>query len=217
VIRFPAVNPLGSGRVNLLRPPSASILERCVEVLCARAAELRTHFRAASGDGMSLTSLTNDSTNNPLDVVERLASGHHWSFERVGDEEITILMGGRWTDYQISFTWMHGIEALHLACAFDFRVPERRRAEVQLLVSLINEQLWVGHFDLWSADGLVMFRHALVLAGGVEASNQQCEALLTAALEGCERYFPAFQFVVWAGKSAREALDAAMFETSGQA
>ena len=166
---------------------------------------------------MSLTTFNDDARNNPLDVVERLASGHHWSFERAGDEEITILVGGRWTDYQISFTWMHGIEALHLACAFDFRVPERRRIEVQQLISLINEQLWVGHFDLWVVDGLVMFRHALVLAGGVEASNQQCEALLAAALEGCERYFPSFQFVVWAGKSAREALDAAMFETSGQA
>jgi hypothetical protein len=60
---------------------------------------------------------------------------------------------------------------------------------VQQLISLINEQLWVGHFDLWTADGMVMFRHALVLAGGVEASNQQCEALLTAAVDACERYF----------------------------
>ena len=64
---------------------------------------------------------------------------------------------------------------------------------------------------------LVMFRHALVLAGGVEASCKQCEALLEAALEACERYFQAFQFVVWAGKSAREAMDTAMFDTSGEA
>jgi len=166
---------------------------------------------------MALTSLIEETRNNPLDVVEHLASARQWSFERAGDEEITILLGGRWTDYQLSFTWMHGIEALHLACAFDFRVPERRRTEVQQLISLINEQLWVGHFDLWIVDGMVMFRHALVLAGGVDASKQQCEALLTAAVEACERYFPSFQFVVWAGKSAREALDAAMFETSGQA
>ena len=88
---------------------------------------------------------------------------------------------------------------------------------MQQLIALINEQLWVGHFDLWTKDGMVMFRHALVLAGGVEAAGRQCEALLDTALDTCERYFPAFQFVVWAGKAAREALDAAMFETSGEA
>ena len=88
---------------------------------------------------------------------------------------------------------------------------------MQQLISLINEQMWVGHFDLWSQDGLVMYRHALVLAGGVEASSRQCEALLGTALDACERYFPAFQFVVWAGKTAREAIDAAMFDTAGEA
>ena len=84
-------------------------------------------------------------------------------------------------------------------------------------IARVNERLWIGHFDLWTNDGLVMFRHALVLAGGVGATNQQCEALLDAALEACERYFQAFQFVIWAGKPASEALDAAMFETSGEA
>ena len=88
---------------------------------------------------------------------------------------------------------------------------------MQALISLINEQMWVGHFDLWTKEGIVMFRHALVLAGGVEASGKQCESLLGTALDACERNFTAFQFVVWAGKSAREALDAAMFETSGEA
>ena len=102
-----------------------------------------------------------------------------WSFERAGEDEITISCTGRWTDYQVSFTWMDDIEALHLACAFDLKVPERRRAEVQQLIALINEQLWVGHFDLWPQDGMVMFRHALVLAGGVEAragNARRCSA-----------------------------------------
>jgi hypothetical protein len=166
---------------------------------------------------MSLTQLSEPRRTNPLDVVERIAAGNDWSFERAGDDEITLLVAGRWSDYQISFTWMFDLEALHLACAFDLKVPERRRSEVQQLISYINEQLWIGHFDLWSKDGLVMFRHALVLDGGVEATSQQCQAMLSSALEACEGYFPAFQFVVWAGKSAREALDSAMFETSGEA
>ena len=154
---------------------------------------------------------------NPLDVVERIAAINDWAFERAGDDEITMLVGGKWSDYQVSFTWMFDIEALHLACAFDLKVPEHRRAEVQQLIALVNEQLWIGHFDVWTQDGLVMFRHALVLAGGVEATPPQCQALLSSALESCEGYFPAFQFVVWAGKGARQALDAAMFETSGEA
>lgn len=166
---------------------------------------------------MSQIAHADESRINPLDVVERVATGNDWSFERAGEDEITILVSGRWTDYQLSYTWMDQIEALHLACAFDLKVPERRRNEVQTLISLINEQLWVGHFDLWPSDGIVMFRHALVLTGGVEASGRQCEALMSTALDSCERYFTAFQFVVWAGKSARESLDAAMFETSGEA
>ena len=166
---------------------------------------------------MSLTSYADDPRLNPLDIVERLASVNDWSFERASDDEITILVTGRWADYQLSYTWMDDIEALHLACAFDLKVPERRRADVQQLISMINERLWVGHFDLWATEGLVMFRHALVLAGGTEASGQQCESLLGTALDTCERYFSACQFVVRAGKSAKEALDAAMFETSGEA
>jgi hypothetical protein len=166
---------------------------------------------------MSQIAYADEPRINPLDVVERLATGNDWSFERAGDDEITILVTGRWTDYQLSYTWMGDIEALHLACAFDLKLPERRRTEAQALITLINEQLWVGHFDLWIKEGMVMYRHALVLAGGVAASGRQCEALLSTALDACERYFTAFQFVVWAGKDAKEALAAAMFDTSGEA
>jgi hypothetical protein len=166
---------------------------------------------------MSLIDVFGERQSNPVDVVEQLAAIREWSFDRAGDDEIAISITGRWTDYHVSFTWMDEIEALHLACAFDCRVPERSRAEVLRLIALINEQLWIGHFDLWSRDGVVMFRHALVLPGAIEPSDRQCEALLEAALDACERYFQSFQFVVWAGKSAREAMEAAMFDTSGEA
>ena len=166
---------------------------------------------------MSLIEIGEQPRTNPLDVVERLAATNDWSFERAGEDEITILVRGKWTDYQVSFTWMFDIEALHLACAFELKVPDHSRAEVLQLISMINEQMWIGHFDLWTKDGIVMYRHALVLAGGLTASRLQCEALLSAALDASERYYPAYQFVVWAGKTAREALEAAVFETAGEA
>jgi hypothetical protein len=166
---------------------------------------------------MSIIEISREQANNPLEVVERMASGNNWPFERSGEDEIALVVTGKWTNYQVSFTWMSEIEALHLACAFEIKVPELRLPEVQQLVAMINEQLWIGHFDVWMQNGMVMFRHALILAGGVPASGRQCEASLGCALDACERYFPAFQFVVWAGKSAREAMESAMFETSGEA
>lgn len=166
---------------------------------------------------MAIIDIAHDDKGSPLDVVERVASSNSWPFERSGDDEISISVGGHWTTYQISFTWMTAIEALHLACAFDIRVPEPRLTEVQALIAQINERLWVGHFDLWTQSGMIMFRHALVLPGGVTASERQCEALVGSALQSCERFYPAFQFVIWAGKSAREAMASTMFETHGEA
>jgi hypothetical protein len=174
-------------------------------------------FKRQGRDGMSLLEGIIDSPNNPLAVVEDVAADNNLSFERSGEDEITIVSRGNWTDYQLSFTWMSEIEALHLACAFDMKIPEPRRSEVQRLIAAINEQLWVGHFDIWTHTGMIMYRQALVLPGRITASTAQCETMLVSALHACERYYPAFQFVVWAGKTAAEAMSAAMFDTAGEA
>ena len=42
----------------------------------------------------------------------------------------SLSIAGKWTDYHVSFQWMSEIEALHLACAFDVKVPEARQGEV---------------------------------------------------------------------------------------
>lgn len=165
---------------------------------------------------MASAELGYDRVTNPIDLMEQLAHTHDWACDRSGDDELTLVVAGNWTDYHVSLNWRDDLEALHLACAFDFKVPEKRLPEMYRLVAQINEQLWLGHFDLWTQEGLVMFRHALLLNGAV-VTPQQCEAMLRAALESCERYYQAFQFVVWAGKESREALVSTMFETEGQA
>ncbi len=156
-------------------------------------------------------------TAHPVDVVEQMASLNHWSFDREAEDEISISVTGGWTDYHVAFTWLPGLEAMHVGCAFDIKFNERRRAEIMHLVSLVNEQLWVGHFGLWEKESVIIFRHALLLAGGADPSRVQCEAVLQAAINACERYYQAFQFVIWAGRSAKDALEAALFETAGEA
>jgi hypothetical protein len=154
--------------------------------------------------------------SNPVDLVERIAAGHDWATDRTATDELTLVVAGSWADYHVSLNWRDDLETLHLACAFEFKVPDARLAEVYKLVAMVNEQLWIGHFDVWTHEGLIMFRHGLMLNGSL-ATPGQCEAMLRAALEACERYYQSFQFVVWAGKDAKTAMAAAAFDTEGHA
>jgi len=160
--------------------------------------------------------LNYERTGHPVDLVENIASTHDWAFERSAEDELSLCVAGTWSDYQISLNWRDDLEALHLACAVDLKVSDTRLSEVYRLMATINEQLWIGHFDLWRTESLLLFRHGLML-NGADPTEGQCEALIHSALDACERYFQAFQFVIWAGKSAEESLATTMFETEGQA
>ena len=91
------------------------------------------------------------------------------------------------------------------------------RAAIYETLGLINEQLWLGHFELWSGSGLIVFRHAALLGESDGLTFEQAEAISEAAMEECERFYPVFQFVLWGGKSPGEAISAALIETAGEA
>jgi len=168
---------------------------------------------------MSLLDMEISSTRgeHPLDVVERIASLRDWRFDRVDMDEMSVSVSGNWANYHVSITWLEDMEAIHIGCAFDLKISNIHRSEIMQLVSLINQQLLVGHFDLWLNENIVVFRHALLLADGAEPNSGQCEVLLQYAIDTCERYYQAFQFILWSGKNARKALDCMLFETEGNA
>jgi hypothetical protein len=166
---------------------------------------------------MTAAPLLVEDTPNPIDKIEHLASRHDWFVDRPADDEVNIIVAGGWSDLHVSINWREDLEGLHIACSFDLKVPANRRGEVARLVTLINEQLYFGHFDQWATEGTLLFRNGLLLTGGAQATEAQCEALIDLALDACERYFPAFQFVIWAGKSADDAMRSCLIETMGEA
>ena len=166
---------------------------------------------------MSLMEIELERQTHPVDMIEVVAATNDWAFERSGEDEIAMTVEGRWTDYHVSFSWMEEFEALHLASAFDIKVPEARVNEVIRLISHINGQVLMGHFDLWRQEDVIIFRQSLLLAGGAEPTNRQVEVLLSSAIDACEAYYQAFQFVVWSGVDAKTAMDAVLFETVGVA
>jgi hypothetical protein len=167
--------------------------------------------------GMNLMQMEFERESNPVDMIEFVAATNEWSFERSGEDEIAMTVEGYWTDYHVSFSWMEEFEALHLACAFDMKVTTSRLNEVIRLLSHVNGQVLMGHFDLWEQEDVIIFRQSLLLSGGAEPTNKQVEVLLSSALETCELYFQAFQFVAWSGMDAKSAVDTVLFETVGEA
>ena len=168
------------------------------------------------GWGMNLSQLETERQSNPVDVIEFVASTNDWTFERAGDDELAMTVEGKWADYHVSFSWMEDWEALHIACAFDLKVPDFRVPEVVRLLAQVNAQVLMGHFDLWQQEDAVIFRQSLLLSGGAEPTSRQVEMLLSNALDSCEAYFQAFQFVVWSGMEAKAAMAAVLFETHGE-
>lgn len=156
-------------------------------------------------------------SDNPLDLVEEVAQARDWYFDRASHEELAIRTAGRWCDYITSVVWITDVEAMHVACVLDVRVPDNRRREVADLLTIINDQMWLGHFQMAAEDGLPSFRHTLPLRGNSGPSVEQIEDVIDAGLTECERFYPAFQLVIWGNQSAAEAASASLFDTQGEA
>ncbi len=167
---------------------------------------------------MTLAALeTTSSLHNPLDLVEEIVVANEWPFDRANDDELVVEISGRWCDYRLYFVWQTELSAMQFSCQFDIKIPHHRRAAVNELLAEVNNRMWLGHFDVCNEEHTPLFRHTTLLRGSRGASVEQLEDLVEIALSECERFYPAFQFVIWGGKSPAEAVSAALLDTMGEA
>lgn len=158
-----------------------------------------------------------DFTQNPLDIMEEIVLANDWAFERSSHDEMLVEVAGRWCSYRLFFFWQDEISAMQFSCQFDMKVPDDRRSDAYELLATINERMWLGHFDVDSDESVPMFRHTTLLRGHQGASVEMLEDLVDIALSECERFYPAFDFVVAGGRSASEAVAAAILDTVAEA
>lgn len=155
---------------------------------------------------------------DPLETVEEILScDDRFSVERGEDGDVHFSLTNAWSDAAGYVSFRAELPALLFTLGFNMRAPKNRRHEASRLAGLINENLWLGHFDVWSDDGSIIFRHSIPMIGRDEVSQGEVQALLAAALDAADRFHPAFQFLLKAGATPEEASAAAMFETAGEA
>ena len=132
-------------------------------------------------------------------------------------EELLAEVSGLWCNYRIWFTWQPDLQVLIFSSAFDTKLPEKNRNMLYTLLANINEKLWMGHFDVCSEEHVVTFRHAIPLRGSNGATSEQIEDLMDIAISECDRFYPAFQSVMWGGNSCEDAIQIALMDTVGEA
>ncbi len=153
----------------------------------------------------------------PVEMLAQFFEAHGWACEFVSDDEICGEIQGSWATYQVRGIWRAEDHVLQLLCLPEIRVPDAKRAAAHELLALVNEQLWLGHFDIWSSGGVLLYRHGLMLGADGLLSLPMAQLAIESAVSECDRFYPAFQFVLWGDKRPKEALEAALVDAAGEA
>jgi len=161
--------------------------------------------------------LAQDDDAAPVEMLAALFEARGWPVEYVSDDEISTEVKGSWSAYQLQAIWRVEDHVLQILCLPDIRIPDSKRTPMHEALALINEQMWLGHFDVWSNGGVLLYRHGVMLGDDGLLSPGQAQAIVEAALAECDRFYPVFQFIVWGDKTPAEALAAALVDAAGEA
>lgn len=152
-----------------------------------------------------------------VDMYEAYFEARGWAFERLNEGEVMASATGSWAQYEMRAVYRPEDGVIQFLAFPDIKVTEEKRRSVHEVLGLINEQLWLGHFEFWSQAGIIVFRQSSLVEPSGTITLGEAETTSEAALEECERFYPVFQFVLWGGKSPSEAIAAALIDTHGEA
>lgn len=158
------------------------------------------------------------SEKNPIDTIEDIFNMQEWPTQRVSDNEVAADVSGKLSQYSLHYIWNSELGILQFVIAFnELEVDSDNLGCIYELCGRLNEKISVGHFDLVSEAKAIAFRHGLILPGTRTISEYLIEELIETGLESCERFFPAFQFVLFGARSPEEASSMVMIDTIGEA
>ena len=154
---------------------------------------------------------------HPIDIVEHLAEHHEWEFDRIEENQIAMAVQGQWRTYSITLAWSGFDETLRLICSFEMEPPNEKLKDLYETLNVANDRCWTGAFTFWEKQKLMVYRYGLVLAGGQIATAEQIDTMISSAVLTSEKYYPAFQLVVYDNQSPDSAMQVAIAEAYGHA
>ncbi len=158
-----------------------------------------------------------DTVLNPLDHVEEVLAAHDWIFDRMTNDELMVEVAGKSGSYRLFFIWQAEMNAMQFCCQYELYIPKDKHQSAGIALMTINENLWMGHFDLPRDSGVPSFRHTCLFRGleGVSFA-EHIEDMMDISLAQCERYYPVFHLLAAANDANDASLSLALMETAGE-
>ena len=154
---------------------------------------------------------------NPIDIIEDVIHSKKWAFSRAANHELVAEITTESCQYRLYFSWSEQIKAINFTVTFDFKIPKSKSKNVYELLARINEKLWIGHFDITSKNGILAYRHTIFESHENEMFYNQLEDLVDIAIYECEKYYPAFQLLLFDESCPHEALEFCEIDVIGRA
>lgn len=154
---------------------------------------------------------------NPLDNVEDILHAHNWTFDRMTNDELIVEVTGKSTNYRLFFIWQADMNALQICVQYDLEIMGNNFEMAQKAILSINENLWMGHFDLPKSSKKPSYRYnCLLRAVARNNAAEIIEDIVDIALAQCERNAPLFTILTSANDINDQTLSLAMMETAGE-
>lgn len=155
---------------------------------------------------------------SPLDMFEEMAEEKGWPYTRHDANSLTLSVKGQSSSYDIELEWQDEFSAVLLGCHINAPVKTEYRPASAEILQKVNENLWLGHFDLCNDTHRPMFRYTLMLrlvppAVAIEMITDTIEL----AMAECDRFYMPFSMLSAGDVRLQEVLHAAIFETVGEA
>ncbi|MBF0283309.1 MAG: YbjN domain-containing protein [Magnetococcales bacterium] len=157
-----------------------------------------------------------ETADDPIGLVEEYAIDQDWSSDRPYDNELWMEIPSQWGGHRLWVAYHDDTQLLQFNCYLTLKIPDRNLSPVATAMAMINERVWLGHFEVWMEELTPVFRVVLPLRGS-SLTSEQLEDVMTSIFQESDRFYPVFQWVIWGGKSPAEAVAAAVVETDGEA
>lgn len=155
---------------------------------------------------------------NPIDSVEEVLHANNWTFNRTHNDELVVEVAGKSCGYRLFFVWQEDMNALQFGCHYDLNFAPRDKERAYNALPEINENLWLGHFDLPKDTAAPIFRYTCLLRNNGNLNiTETIEDMVEIALTQCEHYYPAFYLLANAANDLNtENISLALMQTVGE-